>query len=129
MDILFQNTRGALNATARRLARDPVTLEFLADEYDAFQDDGTYSPAAAFTVDAVAFFTGELTADQIQRLAAGGLTVNDGITITLPIQLDRYAQRVYVRGFWYRVIEQVDTEGVTNMTLSKIAAEPGGVYE
>ena len=129
MDILFQNTRGALNATARRLARDPVTLEFLADEYDAFQDDGTYSPDAAFTVEAVAFFTGELTPDQIQRLAAGGLTVTEGATMTLPQVLDRDAQRVYVRGAWWRVVAQVATEGVTNFTLDKIAAEPGGVYE
>lgn len=129
MDLAFQNTRGALNAAARRLARDTAILEFIADEYDALQDDGTYSAAAAFTLEYKCFFTGELTPDQIQRLAAGGLTVTNGATMTIAQPLDRYAQRVYVRGFWWRVVEQVSTEGVTNFTLDKIAAEPGGGYE
>lgn len=129
MEIAFQNTRGALNATARRLARDPATLEFIADEYDELQRDGTYGAAAAFTLDYVAFFTGNLTPDQIQRLAAGGLTVTEGATMTIPQPLDRYAQRAYVRGAWWRVVAQASTEGVTNFTLDKIAAEPGGVYE
>lgn len=129
MDIAFQNTRGAVSATARRLARESATIEFIADEYGALLRTGTYPPGAAFTLVYKAYWTGELTSDQIQRLAAGGLTVTEGATMTIPEILDRFAQRVLIRGAWWRVVQQVSTEGVTNFTLDKIAAEPGGVYE
>lgn len=129
MDVAFQNTRGALNATAQRMARDVATIEFISDEYDEIQRDGTYSPAAAFTLEFKAFFSAGLTPEQIQRLPAGGQTINEGATMTLKQQLDRYAQRVYVRGFWWRVVAQAMEEGITNFTLDKIAGEPGGVYE
>lgn len=128
MDVAFQNTRGAVNATARRLARDIATVEFVADEYDELQDDGTFREQAAFTLDYKCFFTGELKPEQIERLAAGGLTVLNGASLTIAETLDRYAQRVYVRGFWWRVVEQATNEGVTNLTVDKIAVATGEVF-
>ena len=49
--------------------------------------------------------------------------------MTLKQQLDRYAQRVYVRGFGGAWSRKAMEEGITNFTLDKIAGEPGGVYE
>lgn len=129
MDVSFQNTRGALNAAARRLARDDATLEFISDEYDEVLDDGTFPADAAFTLPYKAYFTGDIMPEQIQRLASAGQTIQNGATMTIPEAIDRYAQRVFVRGFWWKVVEQATNEGVTNFTLDKVSAEPGGVYE
>jgi len=65
MDVAFQNTRGAVNAALRRLARYPVTLEFIADEYDEIQRDGTYGPASVFTLEYVSTFSPGLLPQQI----------------------------------------------------------------
>lgn len=129
MDIEFQNTRGAVNAALRRLAKYPVTVEFIADEYDELQEDGTYGAAAAFTLPYKATFSAKLTPEQIQRLVTGGLTVTNGASMSIPEALDRNAQRVYVQNAWWRVVEQSVSEGATVMTIDLIAAEPGGVYE
>jgi len=129
MDVAFQNTRGAVNAALRRLARYPVTLEFIADEYDEIQRDGTYGPASVFTLEYVSTFSPGLLPQQIQRLAAGGLTGTNGASVSIPEALDRNAQRAYVGGSWWRVVEQSVSEGATVLTLDLIAAEPGGVYE
>lgn len=129
MELEFQNTRGAVNAALRRLARYPVTLEFVADEYDALQEDGTYGPASVFTLEYLATFSAKLMPEQIQRLAAGGLTVTNGASLSVPESIDRNAQRALVGGSWWRVVEQSVSEGATVFTLDLIAAEPGGVYE
>lgn len=129
MDVAFQNTRGAINAALRRLARYPVTLEFIADEYDEIQRDGTYGPASVFTLEYVSTFSPGLLPQQIQRLAAGGLTGTNGASVSIPEALDRNAQRALVGGAWWRVVEQSVSEGATVLTLDLIAAEPGGVYE
>lgn len=129
MELEFQNTRGAVNAALRRLARHPITLEFIADEYDEIQRDGTYGPASVFTLDYVSTFSPGLLPEQIQRLAAGGLTVKNGASVSIAENIDRNAQRAYVGGSWWRVVEQSVNEGATVLTLDLIAAEPGGVYE
>lgn len=129
MDVEFQNTRGAVNAALRRLARNLVTLEFIADEYDELQRDGTYGPASVFTLEYVATFSAKLLPEQIQRLASGGLTVTNGASMSIPEAIDRNAQRAYVGGSWWRVVEQSVSEGATVFTLDMTGAEPGGVYE
>ena len=129
MDVAFQNTRGAVNAALRRLAKFTAIVEFIADEYDELQRDGTYGPASAFTLEYRVTFSAKLTPEQIQRLAAGGLTVTNGASVSIPEALDRNAQRVYIDGAWWRVVEQSVSEGATVLTIDLIAAEPGGVYE
>jgi len=124
MDAAFQNTRGALNATARRLARYPVIVEYIADENDSFQRDGTFGPTGVYCLPYIATFSAGLLPAQIERLAAGGLTVKNGASASIPQALTRSAQRVYAQGAWWRVVEQSANEGVTVLTLDFIAAEP-----
>lgn len=128
MDVAYQNTRGALLATANRLAKFDVVLQFVSDEYDELQDDGTYTTDAAYTESFKGSFSGGLLPEQIQRLASAGLTVQNGATLTIPQELTLYAERAYVNGFWWRVVEQATAEGITNFTLDKIAAESVGEY-
>lgn len=124
MEIAFQNTRGAVNAALRRLARYPVTIEYVADENDSFQRDGTFGPTGVYCLPYTATFSVGLLPAQIERLAAGGLTVTNGASASIAQALTRSAQRVYAQGAWWRVVEQSVNEGATVFTLDFIAAEP-----
>ena len=107
-------TRDLSSYAISRAASQSMTLIF-SDKTSA--GDGSYTETRRHK-EYKAHVT-DLSRANIQRLQDKGVTVHEGFTCALPVLLVQIPERAIFDGFKCTVVDYVDNEGMTVLTLSK----------
>ena len=100
----------ATNRTAGYL----ITLNYSTK---VLQNDGSYVLTAAPT--SVMADVVDLSEDQIQRLQEGGITINNGISISIPSELPKIPDTITFGQDTYTIMQDVISENTTVLTCSR----------
>jgi len=112
---LIQDTfRGVVTGALSRVADTSAELVFL-DLTDA--DDGSFDTTERVTP-AKGFFT-RLNAEQIQRLQAGGVTINSGAHFSLPYELNETPNEIRVAGQRFAIVDASIAAGSSVFMLDR----------
>ena len=107
-------TRGLACFAASRVAGYLITLNYSTK---VLQNDGSYTLTSApisLMADVV-----DLSEDQIQRLQEGGITINDGISITIPSELPSIPDTITFGTDTYTIMQDVISENTTVLICSR----------
>lgn len=85
----------------------------------AHQLDGSYLLSESQVVEKAGVV--DLSEDQINRLQNGGITVNEGIVVTLPKELVFIPDSIIYGEDRYKILKNVISEHVTILTCGRIA--------
>jgi len=111
-------TRKLLCLSMKRSAREEITIHYSTKTPAG---DGSYN--LVYTPETLLAGVVDLSEDQINRLQSGGITINDGIMVTIPKELpkipDYISQGTGSTTAYYKIEKDVIAENVTIMTCSR----------
>jgi len=61
----------------------------------------------------------DLSADEIQRLQEGGITIHSGASISIPYELEQTPDRILYNGATYKVVQAVPAENCSIFVVDK----------
>ena len=111
-------TRNLLPYSIRRTTMDVV---FLVYSEKVFNDDGTFERVE----NEVEFFARviDLQPFEIQRLKEGGITLNTGKSVSIPIEILNTPDFIKFKNELYRVIQFTPREGATILLVDSLPGE------
>jgi hypothetical protein len=115
--IVYEQTR-ALGALAIQRVSGYM-VEFITLSFSP-NGDGSFSTTTQTEQMRAAIV--DLSMDEIKRLQSGGITINSGVTCSVPYQLAQVPDQVRYIGELYKVIDYVISQGITTMTLTQTSA-------